>query len=83
MEKHKFKIGDRVRVIKIDNPAYYSKALYKVGDIGTIEHCAHDIKHDENDYCISFDRLKADGEDPNWYALEHWLESAKQVMVFE
>lgn len=83
MEKHKFKIGDRVRVIKIDNQDYYCTALYKVGDVGTIEHCDYDIKYDENDYCVRFDRLKANGEDPRWYALESWLELEKQVMVFE
>ena len=82
MEKHKFKIGDRVRVIKIDNP-YYSKALYKVGDVGTIRHCYRLDKYDTNDYCITFDRLKAIGEDPIWWALEPWLVRENPIMVFE
>lgn len=81
--EHKFKVGDRVRVTTIDNQGYYCKALYKVGDVGTIRHCDHDSKYNENDYCVRFDRLKNDGEDPDWFALEHWLESAKQVMIFE
>lgn len=35
--ENKFKIGDRVRVVKIDNLKYYSDAWYQIGDTGTIE----------------------------------------------
>ena len=36
MENFKFKKGDKVRVIKIDDTEFYGRANYEVGDIGTI-----------------------------------------------
>lgn len=32
--KNKFKIGDRVQVVKIDDMNYYSDALYQICDVG-------------------------------------------------
>lgn len=32
----KFKVGDRVRVTKIDDLDFYGSATYSVGDVGTI-----------------------------------------------
>ena len=36
--EHKFKIGDRVQVVRIDNDKadYLGEALYHIGDVGTI-----------------------------------------------
>lgn len=82
--KHKFKVGDRVRVVKIDDYNYYGNALYKIGDAGIITYCGRTFdKSHKNDYIIKFDRLKAIGKDPEWCALEHWLEPELLVMVFE
>lgn len=81
--EHKFKVGDRVCVTKIDNQTYYSDAPYKIGDIGTITFCGQALSYGTNDYLIVFDRLKADGKDPKWCALEHWLELENPLIVCE
>lgn len=81
--KHKFKVGDRVRVIKIDNKTYYSEAPYKIGDVGTVTFCGQAHSYSANDYLIVFDRLNAEGKDPKWCALEHWLEPENQLIVCE
>ena len=78
---YKFKVGDRVRVTKIDNKNYYSDALYKVGDVGTIG--SRGRYDGENDYGVRFDRLEAIDKDPYWFALERWLEPENSVMIFE
>lgn len=36
MENFKFKKGDRVRVVNIDDKGYYGYAKYKIGDVGTV-----------------------------------------------
>ena len=36
MENYKFKVGDRIRVTKIDDLDYYGLATYEIGDAGTI-----------------------------------------------
>ena len=78
--KHKFKIGDRVRVIKIDNNKYYGTARYKLGDIGTIIKC--DSTHTYgNDYRIEFDRLKQAGVRYDWYALEKWIQPVENTLM--
>lgn len=51
MEDYKFKVGDRVLVVKMDDDDYYGAATYKVGDIGTIEYCFSNIQYG-NYYCI-------------------------------
>lgn len=78
---YKFKVGDRVRVITIDNDNYYGLAQYKNGDIGTITMCR---PYDSfgNKYKINFDRLQGRSRS-EWWALEHWLEPYNHVMVFE
>lgn len=36
MTDSKFNVGDRVRVIKIDDEEYYEGATYQVGDVGRV-----------------------------------------------
>lgn len=76
----KFKIGDRVRVVRIDNNTYYGNATYRAYDIGTI------IEYDEfiGDYHIEFDRLKQHRQKCDWWAKEDWLEPIRRpIMEFE
>lgn len=80
MIKHKFKIGDRVRVIKIDNHKFYDTAKYKVGDVGTIVRCGFTYTHG-NDYCIEFDRLKKAGVRYDWYVLEKWIQPVENTVI--
>lgn len=72
MEDYKFKVGDRVRVIKIDDDDYYGAATYRVGDIGTIEYRSR-TRPQGNYYCIRFDRLTQQNQLDYWAALESWL----------
>ena len=81
--EHKFKVDDRVRVTQIDDVDYYGQALYQVGDAGTVVYSDRELNDTKNGYLICFDRLNATDEDPNWWALEHWLEPENLVMVFE
>lgn len=83
MRKHKFKVGDRVRVIRIDNKAYYGDATFKIGDVGTIRACSRAIGCDQNDYVVIFDPLKANNKAYEWWVLESWLVADNQVMVCE
>ena len=53
MENFKFKKGDRVRVVKIDDKGYYGYAKYKVGDVGTVVGAKEKSKHG-NRYNIDF-----------------------------
>lgn len=77
---HKFKIGDRVRVIKIDNNKFYGTAKYKVGDVGTIVRCGFTYTHG-NDYLIEFDQLKKTGTRYDWYALENWILPVANILI--
>ena len=77
---HKFKIGDRVRVIKIDNNKKYGTARYKIGDIGTIIECESTHTYG-NYYSIEFDRLKQAGVRYNWYALEQWIQPVENTLM--
>lgn len=57
MEDFKFKKGDRVRVVNIDDKGYYGYAKYKIGDVGTV------VRAEETSgygpcYDIDFDNLK-------------------------
>lgn len=81
MEKYKFKIGDRVRVIKINDMEYYGLATYEVGDVGTIS--MH--RHGSNGivYGIDFDDLMASGEDGCWWAKESWLKPENALILCE
>lgn len=78
---YKFKVGDRVRVIAIDDYDYYGIAQYEIRDIGTIIMC-RPYRSGENKYEIDFDRLQGRTQS-DWWALEHWLEPVNPVMVFE
>lgn len=81
MEKYKFKVGDRIRITKIDDMEYYGLATYEVGDVGTIS--MH--RHGSNGvvYGIDFDELLASGEDGFWWAKEAWLKPEKALIVCE
>lgn len=75
--KHEFKVGDRVRVTKIDDSWYYGDATYEVGDIGTVCQIAAN-------YLVQFDRLKQERKRSKWWVLTNWLEpEIPQVMKCE
>jgi len=80
--EHKFKIGDRVQVVRIDNDKadYLGEALYHIGDVGTI--IGRDTAgHYGNDYCIDFDRLQQVKGRSKWYALEKWIKPADKLLI--
>ena len=81
MENYKFKVGDRIRVTKIDDLDYYGLATYKIGDAGTISM----LRNGSNGivYGIDFDDLQASGEDGFWWAKEAWLKPEKALIVCE
>lgn len=56
MMDYKFKIGDRVRVITIDDERYRGPALYQIGDVGRI--ISQGKSYQGNYALIEFDRLK-------------------------
>lgn len=76
--EYKFEVGDRVRVVKIDDEGYYGKATYKVGDVGTITCVEHGCR-------VRFDRLTHDCNSyATWWAMKSWLEpEIKQIMICE
>lgn len=78
---YNFKVGDRVRVITIDDYDYYGIAQYKIGDIGTIIVSEPGATFG-NRYKINFDRLHGQTHS-DWWAFEHWLEPYNQIMVIE
>lgn len=76
--ENKFKVGDRVRIIKS-----YQGAPYDVGDVGT-------IRHNEacSEYLIDFDTLKGHKINPSdfvsqWYAISERLEFENQLIRCE
>lgn len=76
--ENKFKVGDRVQVVEIDNMDFYGRAIYHVGDVGTIDYI------DENGDCrVDFDRLKLENRHSTWWAREYWLRLENQLMMFE
>lgn len=79
MEKYKFKVGDRVRITKIDDLDFYGNATYKVGDVGTIVVCS--LMDTIITYCIEFDKRQS--YDNYWAALESWLEPALVLINYE
>lgn len=81
MENFKFKKGDNVRVIKIDDTEFYGRANYEVGDIGTIL-TSSNTQELGNCYKIHFDRLE-DTYHPMWWAKEDWLKPEKALIVCE
>ena len=81
MENYKFKVGDRIRVTKIDDLDYYGLATYEIGDAGTIS-----MRRNGSNgivYGIDFDDLQASGEDGFWQAKEAWLKPEKALIVCE
>lgn len=85
MTDFKFNVGDRVRVIKIDDEEYYEGATYQVGDVGRVVY--RDIysilfETDKKEYFVAFDRLKDVNKDSIFASLfekeavlEDWLEA--------
>lgn len=76
--ENKFKVGDRVRIIKS-----YHGAPYDVGDVGAI--LWHNEAHSE--YIIAFDTLKGHKVNPSdygshWYTVSKRLEFENQLMRF-
>lgn len=76
--ENKFKIGDRVQVVKIDDIIYYSDALYSIDNVGKIVFVSSD-----GDYRVEFNRLKREGKPSAWWALEHWLEHENTLIKLE
>ena len=88
MGNYKFKKGDRVRVVKIDDKGYYGYAKYKVGDVGTVVGAVGTVvgakeksKHG-NRYNIDFDNLKH-ARRSKWWAKESWIQPDKALIVCE
>lgn len=83
MEKYKFKVGDRVRITKIDDLDFYGNATYNVGDVGTIVVCS--LMDTIITYCIEFDKRQSYDNDWDnyWAALESWLEPAPVLINYE
>lgn len=75
----KFKVGDRVRVTKIDDLDFYGVATYSVGDVGTII-TGYDSGHGIA-YCIDFDKIPCIVG--YWAALEDWLQPEQLLIVCE
>lgn len=81
MKDFKFKKGDRIRVVKMDDAEFYGVAKYKVGDIGTIVRVNEKSEYGHC-YNIKFDHL--DGAyRQNWCALESWIQPEKALIVCE
>lgn len=92
----KFKVGDRVRVTKIDDLDFYGDATYSVGDVGTII-TGYDSGHGIA-YCIDFEKGTIDTQrtwenkptygiwfenGQYWSAKEEWLKPANQLIMCE
>ena len=78
MEDFKFKVGDRVRVVKIDDDDCYQPATYNVGDVGTVIRVYENSDYG-NVYKIHFDRPGC----LDWWALESWLMRDKPLINCE
>lgn len=66
MKIRKFKIGDRVKLVSMNNTVFYDTALCKIDDTGTVINV-------EKDACIceiEFDRLKRENKPARLYILE-------------
>lgn len=81
MENFKFKKGDRVRIVKIDDKGYYGYAKYKIGDVGTVVGAKEKSEHG-NCYNIDFDNLKYASRS-KWWAKESWIQPEKALIVCE
>lgn len=83
MTQYKFKVGDRVRVTKMDDKTFYGSATYEVGCVGYI------YRHNENSkkpaYLIKFIDESYNTNEyidvPYWSAKEEWLEFDKQLIM--
>lgn len=80
----KFKNGDKVRIIKIDDEDFYGDANYKVGCTGIID--------SPDDYCSSAYYIRFDNDKYNinpytdkglWSAKENWLQEYKPLMEMD
>lgn len=80
----KFKNGDKVRVIKIDDEDFYGDANYKVG-------CT-EIIDSPDDYCSSAYFIRFDNDKYNinpytdkglWSAKANWLQEYKPLMEMD
>ena len=81
MENFKFKKGDRVRVVNIDDKGYYGYAKYKIGDVGTVVRAAQKSGYGPC-YDIDFDNLKYASRS-KWWAKESWIQPEKALIVCE
>lgn len=84
--EYKFKIGDRVKVIKINSVDFYGQATYEVGGIGAIARVEDDDDYDVV-YYVKFDDESYNGN-PNypdhcWAVLEDWLEPYRYLIYCE
>lgn len=82
----KFKIGNRVRVAKIDDYDFYSDANFEIGCVGIIVQLA-DVYDYEKIYYVKFDDDLYNGN-PNypdhcWAVLEDWLEPYRDLIHCE
>lgn len=83
--KYQFKIGDLVRITKIDDESFYGYATYDVGCVGYI------YRQDENShepaYLINFIDESYNTNEyidvPYWSAKEEWLELEKPIIMCE
>lgn len=75
----KFKTGDRVRIVKIEDIKRYYGG-YVLGDVGTIV-----LMNSSNmDYIVKFDRLEETyPEIANWFVPEAWLELDNRLVKYE
>ena len=76
--EHKFKVGDRVRVIKISDNSIPTSC--QIGDVGTIDFCGNG-----NVYAVKLDKLvQKNPTGPTCTtAVEQWLEYENQLITCE
>lgn len=73
MRNFKFKKGDKVRVVKIEND-YYGLATYEIGDVGTIIKARNNPKYGKV-YQIQFSQSYT-----GWWAKEAWIQPEKALI---
>ena len=84
MTRPKFKVGDRVRVAKIDDYDFYGDANFEINCIGTI--CVRE-NHGDYIYRVKFDdnQYNTSPYHPEnyWALLEDWLEKYSALIYCE